>query len=62
MDFVSVDHMTNFFHGLLDYSKSLSWLDESFRCILPVRGPQKWGRGTYIMTPPYILLNRNVFP
>ncbi|KAH8980950.1 hypothetical protein EDB86DRAFT_501225 [Lactarius hatsudake] len=47
MDFVSVDHMTNFFHGLPDHFKSLSRLDESFRCILPVRGPQKWRGGRY---------------
>jgi hypothetical protein len=60
MDFVSVDHMTNFFHGLPDYSKSLSRLDQSFRCILLVRGPQKRRGGVYTMAHPNVLLNHNV--
>ncbi|KAI0306373.1 hypothetical protein B0F90DRAFT_1814283 [Multifurca ochricompacta] len=37
MDFVSVDHMTNFFHGLPSRFQGLSRFDKCYRCILPNR-------------------------
>ena len=39
MDFVSVDHMTNFFHGLYGHFQDLSQLDSPRRRFLLVRGP-----------------------
>ena len=39
MDFVSVDHMTNFFHGLYGRFQDLLQLDTPRRRFLLVRGP-----------------------
>ena len=39
MDFVSVDHMTNFFHGLYGHFHYILQLDSPRRRFLLVRGP-----------------------